>query len=228
MNKCLDWFRSHDPSDGNVPQLPSLSSRLASSEGYGINYDETKTVGSDIQRRFDSVYVRHATIKGHHMVHTVTELKSDVKAVEQTVQIDHSILFLRCTALAQPENQDITTYFAHGMTPVPTFLFRDFFIVKVDKSELGRELKKNTRKTTSDYATQRPPDSMPVIDGGWLLNSSGGKYMLQNIIQTCWDSTVPFSGQRIECAVCCLMGTKSTQPKITNTGVVILERCQQQ
>ena len=37
MNKCLDWFRLHDPSDGNVPQLPSLSSGLASSEGYGIN-----------------------------------------------------------------------------------------------------------------------------------------------------------------------------------------------
>ena len=104
------------------------------------------------------------------MVHTVTELKSDVKAVEQTVQIDPSILFLRCTTLAQRDNGDITAYFAHGMTAVPTFRFRDFFMVKVDKSELGREIKKNMRNTTSDYATQRPPDSMPVIDGGWLLN----------------------------------------------------------
>ena len=42
-------------------------------------------------------------------------------------------------------------------------------------------------------------------------------------MQTCWDSTVPFSGQSMECVVCCLMGTNMTQPKITNTSVVRLE-----
>ena len=39
---------------------------------------------------------------------------------------------------------------------------------KVDKSELGREIKKNVRNIMPDYATQFPPDSIPVIDGGWL------------------------------------------------------------
>ena len=41
---------------------------------------------------------------------------------------------------------------------------------KVDKSELGRKIKKNVRNIMPDYATQLPPDSMPVIDGGWLLH----------------------------------------------------------
>ena len=41
---------------------------------------------------------------------------------------------------------------------------------KVDKSELGREIKKNMRTIMSDYATQLPPDSIAVIDGGWLLH----------------------------------------------------------
>ena len=42
---------------------------------------------------------------------------------------------------------------------------------KVDnKSELGREIKKNVRNIMPDYATQFPPDSIPVIDGGWLLH----------------------------------------------------------
>ena len=41
---------------------------------------------------------------------------------------------------------------------------------KVDKSELGREFKKNVRNIMPDYATQFPPDSIPVIDGGWLLH----------------------------------------------------------
>ena len=62
MNKFLDWFRSHDPFDGNVPQLRSLASGLASSEGDGINCDETEKVGSEIQRSLDSVSVK----KGNH------------------------------------------------------------------------------------------------------------------------------------------------------------------
>ena len=37
LNKCFDWFGSHDPFDGNVPQLRSLSSRLAASESDGTD-----------------------------------------------------------------------------------------------------------------------------------------------------------------------------------------------
>ena len=41
---------------------------------------------------------------------------------------------------------------------------------KVDKSELGREIKKNVKNIMPDYATQFRPYSIPVIDGGWLLH----------------------------------------------------------
>ena len=63
LNKCFDWFGSHDPFDGNVPQLRSLSSGLAASEGDGIKCDETEKVVSEIQESFDSVSVRNATTK---------------------------------------------------------------------------------------------------------------------------------------------------------------------
>ena len=63
MNKCINWFGSHDPFDGNVPQLLSLSSRLAASEGDDIKCDEMEKVVSEIQESFDSVSVRKATIK---------------------------------------------------------------------------------------------------------------------------------------------------------------------
>ena len=56
------------------------------------------------------------------------------------------------------------------MMAVPTSLFRYFFLRKVDKSELGREIKKIVRNIMPDYATQFPPDSIPVIAGGWLLH----------------------------------------------------------
>ena len=77
MNTFLDWFLSHDPFDGNDPQLRSLAS--ASSEGDGINCDETEKVGSEIQRSIDSVSVRNETIKRLKMVHTLNELKPGVK-----------------------------------------------------------------------------------------------------------------------------------------------------
>ena len=63
MNKLIDWFGSHDPIDGNVPQLRSLSSGLAACEGDGIKCDETKKVVSEIQGSFESVSVRNTTIK---------------------------------------------------------------------------------------------------------------------------------------------------------------------
>ena len=54
-------------------------------------------------------------------MHTwLNELKQGVKVDKQAVQIDHLIMFLCCTALAQRENDDITAYFAYEMTAVPT------------------------------------------------------------------------------------------------------------
>ena len=78
MNTFLDWFRSHDPFDGNVPQRRSLASVLASSEGDGINCDETEKVASEIQRSIDSASVRNETIKRLQVVHTLNELKPGV------------------------------------------------------------------------------------------------------------------------------------------------------
>ena len=63
MNTFINWFGSHDQFDGNVPQLRSLSSGLAASEGDGIKCDETERVVSEIQGSFENVSVRNATIK---------------------------------------------------------------------------------------------------------------------------------------------------------------------
>ena len=138
---------------------------------HGIKCDETEKVVSEIQGSFENVYVRNATIKetsdGAHPKWVAAGVKVD-KA--KFVQIDHYILFLRCTALAQRENEDVTSYFAHGMTAVPTSLFTHFFLRKVDKSEIGREIKTNMRNIMSDYATKLTPYSMLVIDGGSLLH----------------------------------------------------------
>ena len=92
-------------------------------------------------------------LKRRRTVHTLNELKPGLRWIRQLCRSTHSILFLRCRALAQRDNEDSTAYFAHGMTAVPTSLFKDFFLRKVDKSELGREIKKNMRNIMADYAT---------------------------------------------------------------------------
>ena len=175
LNKSIDWFGSHGPFDGNVPQVRYLSSGLAASEGDGIKCDDTKKGVSEI-RKVMTVYLSEMQpLKRHRTVHTLNGLKPGSSWIRQmTVQIDQSILFLRCTSLAQRDNDDITAYFAHGMTAVPTSLFRDFFLRKIDKSELGREIKKNMRNIMSEYASQLTPYSMIVIDGGSLLHFTRG------------------------------------------------------
>ena len=100
MNKFLDWFRSHDPFDGNVPQLRSLASGLASSEGDGISFDETEKVGSEIQRSLDSASVRNATIKRRQVVHTLNELKPGGQGAKVDKQLYRSTI-RSCSCVAQ-------------------------------------------------------------------------------------------------------------------------------
>ena len=78
MNSFIDWFGSHV---GNVPQLRSLSSGLAASEGDGVKCDETEKVVSEIQGSFESVSVRNATIK-------VTSDGAHPECVEAGVNVD--------------------------------------------------------------------------------------------------------------------------------------------
>ena len=56
LNKCIDWFGSHDPFDGNRSVSFSI-------QRVGSKCDETEKVVSEIQESFDSVSVRNATIK---------------------------------------------------------------------------------------------------------------------------------------------------------------------
>ena len=63
MHTFVFWFGSHDPFDGNVLQLRSLSGGLAASESDGIKCDKTEKVVTEIQGSFESVSVRNVTIK---------------------------------------------------------------------------------------------------------------------------------------------------------------------
>ncbi|MES9882369.1 MAG: hypothetical protein ABW185_15970 [Sedimenticola sp.] len=170
MVKIMEWFQVHDPFDCEVTQLRSLASGLTASEGDGINCDDTENVGGQLQRSMDNQYVTNASIKRSKTIHTLDELKPGIKLDKKVVQIDSSVLFMRCTALAQREDDDITPYFAHEMTSTPTSLFKDNFMRKIDKSELARTIKVDLTNQIDNAATPQSPHGMHVVDGGWLLH----------------------------------------------------------
>ena len=96
------------------------------------------------------------------MIHTLDDDKPGFKVDNQSVQIDSSVLFLQCTTLAQQEDGDITTYFKYEMTPVPTSLFKDSFMRKID-IRIG----KNNKKGTEEHHIRL---CSPVITGKWVHN----------------------------------------------------------
>ena len=165
MRKIMEWFVVHDPFDGTVPQLRSLASGLTAREGDDINCDDTEKVGEAIQRSMDG---KSVNMNGFLAIHTLDDIRPGIKIDTQSVRIDPSVLFTRCTALAQREDEeDILPYFRHEMTAVPASLFKDFSMRKVDKSELARSIQKYL--THIDEAENPlPKDSMLVVDGGWL------------------------------------------------------------
>ena len=105
---------------------------------------------------------------------------------------------------------------------------------KVDNSELGREIKKNVRNIMPDYATQFPPDSIPVIDDGWLLH-----FIRWKKNATYADVLGQYSSfLRTKYGMCCVLfdgyeydSTKDHEPKRRQTGkvsasIVIAENAQ--
>ena len=103
---------------------------------YSAGWQQVRVMASSVmKRRKLSVRYREVLrvflsemqpLKRRRLVHTLSELKPGSRWMRQSssVQIDHHILFLRCTALAHRENEDITAYFPHGMTAIPNSLFR--------------------------------------------------------------------------------------------------------
>ena len=164
MRKIMEWFVVHDPFEATVPQLRSLARCLTAYEGGGIKCDETEKVGEAIQQSMDGKSVSDGSLA----IRTLDDLRPGIKIDTHIVRIDPSVLFTRCTALVQREGEDILPYFRHEMTAVPASLFKDFFMRKVDKSELARSIWKNL--TTIDEAeTPLPKHSMHVVYCDWLL-----------------------------------------------------------
>lgn len=162
--RILHWFDDHDPFDSEINILRSLSTGLNADDS--TNCDRVDEIGQDIQRKMDNCSFTDATVKRKDQVRTLHDLQQGIQVNKKIIQIDPTILFMRCTAIAQREQEDITPFFAHEMTAVPTALFKDNFMRKAAKADLANELLANL----TNVANESQHNTMHVIDGGWLLH----------------------------------------------------------
>ena len=118
-----------------------------------------------IQQSLDNVLVSEASIKRAHQPVTLVSLKPSIKVGNQNVVIDSMILFSRLIVSLQ-RNDDVASYFAYELAPVPTALFKDNMMRKPTKSSLAKVLdvkcKKKAELDVSD--TSDDDDDMNVSE----------------------------------------------------------------
>ena len=81
-----------------------------------------------------------------------------------TIQIDETVLFQRLI-VPMDRTGDLSAFFEYELTPTPTFIFKDGYLPRANKSDLSRALTKNSTKL-SEASTQ----TSYVVDGGALLH----------------------------------------------------------
>ena len=82
--------------------------------------------------------------------------------------IDLAVLFMRCTAIAHQQDEDIASSFKYEMTVIPTDLFKNGLMRKSNKADLARELQSELVNLNTD-----PLHSHKVlyeVDRGWRLH----------------------------------------------------------
>ena len=98
-----------------------------------------KNTGRVIQESLGNVALSDASIKQSQQAITLPSLKASIKMGKQTVAISPMVLFSCLVVLLQTTN-DISSYFAYELAPVPTAIFKDNMMRKPNTSSLAKGL----------------------------------------------------------------------------------------
>ena len=167
LSKFIEWFQCHNPFDGGQPELVSLTTGLSTSEGDGVNCDQTESVGSLIQRTMDNKCILDVKIPKKHHIKTLQHLEPSVEIDGEKIQVDRTILFMRCMAITKRmEIESPAPFFKHEMTNYPVSMFKDYFMRHAEKSELANIL----IEKKPNFVNEADSELITIVDGGWLLN----------------------------------------------------------
>ena len=137
------WLEEHNPFSVASADLMSIVSGLVAKVDDNIDCDEAEMVGAQLQQSMDSVPFNSAKIKRKEQIKTMETLQPGVRIGTKSFHVDPQVLFQRCVTVAQREGTAIESYFEYEMTPVPSALFSDNFMLKNQKSDLSNKIKEN-------------------------------------------------------------------------------------
>jgi hypothetical protein len=129
-----------------------------------INCDEAEEVGDRIIQKMNGLKFKDISLKRKDQVRTLAHVTNTVSASTKKPlhNIDPTVFFNRLLVIMQ-RSSDLKQYFAHELSAMPTSLFKDNYMRKADKSQLGKEI---CKVIPSSFRPQHP---MHVIDGVYLL-----------------------------------------------------------
>ena len=160
FSKIQEWFEQHEPFDLNEKRLRSLTA----ADGDGINCDCIEEVGANIQEKLNNVRVTEASLKRNHQVHSLNHLQPAIQIEKKKYHIDPMKLFSRLIAIVQREEDMIPYFSSYELTAIPTSIFKDGAMRKIQKSQLAKLVTSDVQPAECNMRTSY------VIDGGALLH----------------------------------------------------------
>ena len=127
----------------------------------GVYCDQAEQVGFEIRHSLGNIVVNQATIKHLKQIKTLATLLPAIKVSGNTIHVDPKVLFQRLIMLIASA-EDLTDYLDYKLTPELTSFFKDGLMRKPNKSQIGRELVKNSEVLSENTSY--------VFDGGALLH----------------------------------------------------------
>ena len=144
-------------------RFQNIFTGISADNSDGANCHQAEQVGFEIKHSLDNIVVSQAIIKHSKQVKTLASLLPAIKVNGDRIHANPNVLFQSLIMLID-RAEDLTDCFDYQLTPEPTSLFKDGLMREPSKSQLGRELVKN-----SEILRENSENTTYVLDGGALL-----------------------------------------------------------
>ena len=158
----LEWLKIYNPFIQHGTPLMNIFTGITDEGRHSVNCN----TGLE---KMDNLSFKDVKFKRNDQVSTLKSLNNSINLEGEVLYNDPSILFSRLLILAEKSN-DVKYYFNYELTPVPTSLFKDQKMRKINKADLSNHLIANIT-----YEEDIPKNALYVLDGGALLHQMGTK-----------------------------------------------------
>ena len=164
IQTLLEWLKIYNHFIQPESTLMNIFTGITDENRHSVNCDTAEEVGYSIFLKMDNWSFKEVKFKRNDQVSTLKSLNNAINLEVEVANIDPSILFSRLLILAEKSN-DVKYYFNYELPPVPTSLFKDQKMRKINTADLSNHLIANIT-----YEEDIPKNAFYVLDGGALLH----------------------------------------------------------